>query len=42
MNNFVIVVDNEVVGNITFSDQLQEGTDVSRYLAIYRTQRKKS
>jgi hypothetical protein len=37
MNNFVIVVDNEVVGNITFSDQLQEGVDVSKYLAVYRS-----
>ena len=37
MHNFVVIVDNEVVGNVTFSDQLEEGIDVSRYLAIYRS-----
>lgn len=34
MHNFVILVDNEVVGNISFSTEAQ-GVDLDKVIAIY-------
>jgi len=35
MHNFVIIVDNEVVGNISFSNELGQQVDLSKIIAIY-------
>lgn len=35
MHNFVITVDNEVVGNVTFSTELEGQVDLSKIIAIY-------
>ena len=35
MHNFVMIIGDEVVGNVTFSDDLESKMDVSKYIAIY-------
>lgn len=35
MHNFVIIVDNEVVGNASYSTELEEQIDLSKIIAIY-------
>jgi hypothetical protein len=35
MHNFVMIVENEVVGNVTFPDQLNSPIDTDKYVAIY-------